>query len=570
MAATKDGVGSIVAGLLMLIFGTASTIVSKYELGMRAPGRETCEETIAVSNGTSSSTSSDCAFAKPWFVTLEMKFGMACSLLLHFAVLIRARWAAATAESSGDTASSSMLTSTLGDDALPRPAATRSPFRAFFSPSGARGAASARHSERLLATESTLLPPPPNDGRVTYTSLFLMIVPAILDLSQTVIANIGLIFVQSSVYMMTRGVVLVFSAIFSVLILRKRMRPVHAVSVLLVILAIIMVGTAGFMISEKEDAAGESASAQNNTAQWLVGIALIVVAQVACALQIVVEEYLMTSGRNITPVLLVGMEGLWGCILFCFVAPILQFTPTPDVSPGSEAGALHALAKAWHEDFLDSFIKLKNSGVLLGVAILYVFVIGAYNILANEVTKRLSAVMRSILEVGRTLGVWGVALLLHYTLGAKAGVVGEKWDMTWSWLQVGGFTFLIYGTLSFKELVPLPFLSSGPCGCGLGWGKGVASSGTGSAVEQAPRSTQGGSGVEYLTSKDNMIVGILGAHDESFGLADAVLEAHGGAAVEHHDDHFSEAEAVLRDALNSTTSAEDAIFAAAEAAALQA
>jgi hypothetical protein len=76
-----------------------------------------------------------------------------------------------------------------------------------------------------------------------------------------------------------------------------------------------------------------------------------------------------------------------------------------------------------------------------------------YNLVGNMVTKQLSAVMRSILESCRTLGVWVASLALYY--GFHDSKAGERWT-NWSFLELLGFALLVYGTLAYKELVPVP------------------------------------------------------------------------------------------------------------------
>lgn len=51
--------------------------------------------------------------------------------------------------------------------------------------------------------------------------------PASLDLLNTVLGNIGLLYVNSSIYQMTRGSVVIFSAVLSVKYLGRRLREFH-------------------------------------------------------------------------------------------------------------------------------------------------------------------------------------------------------------------------------------------------------------------------------------------------------------------------------------------------------
>jgi drug/metabolite transporter (DMT)-like permease len=69
--------------------------------------------------------------------------------------------------------------------------------------------------------------------------------PALFDLLNTVFCNIGLVWVSSSIYQMTRGSVVVFSAILSVKWLGRTLRSFHYYSIALVLVAVVLVGLAG-------------------------------------------------------------------------------------------------------------------------------------------------------------------------------------------------------------------------------------------------------------------------------------------------------------------------------------
>lgn len=97
-------------------------------------------------------------------------------------------------------------------------------------------------------------------------------------------------------------------------------------------------------------------------------------------------------------------------------------------------------------------MQLAHSPLLCAYCGCYMAAILAYNVSANTVTQCLSAVVRSILEACRTLGVWVASLLIFYAAastncGAKA--MGERWT-AWSFLELAGFGVLLLGTLAYK------------------------------------------------------------------------------------------------------------------------
>ena len=172
--------------------------------------------------------------------------------------------------------------------------------------------------------------------------------PAFTDLLQTALAQAGLLFVSSSTYQMTRGSVVVFTCILSVRWLKQKLRPHHYVAVAVVCAAVALVGVAG-RFGEK---------GHTSLGSYVLGLGLIVVGQAVGALQFCLEEHLMVE-RGLSPVVLVGWEGLWGVLYFVILAPVLSLTPDSDV----------AAAALWHEDFAETFDQLAHSGDLIALTL---------------------------------------------------------------------------------------------------------------------------------------------------------------------------------------------------------
>jgi len=278
------------------------------------------------------------------------------------------------------------------------------------------------------------------EARTTCGTLLKIALPSFLDLANVLLSNIGLVWVASSIYQMTRGSLVVFSAVLTVQLLRRRLLAYQFWAVGLVSLAVILVGLAGIMSSGAGDA---------SLAEIGLGLFLILISQVVLAYQIVVEERLMTE-RGVTPFQLAAFEGLWGLVFFVVLVPVLTLTPG-NAHPGQEASPWLPI---YHEDFRDTFEKLRNSKDVVLWCCLYMVVIAAYNVSGQAVTKYLSAVLRSILEACRTLGVWIAGLLVFYAFGLR-DERGEKWT-AWSWAELAGFMVLVYGTMAYKGLMPIP------------------------------------------------------------------------------------------------------------------
>ena len=79
----------------------------------------------------------------------------------------------------------------------------------------------------------------------------------------------------------------------------------------------------------------------------------------------------------------------------------------------------------------------------------YIISIAFYNYCGMAITKSLSAIHRTLIDALRTILVWGVDLLIYYAFNSST--FGEPWT-TYSPLQLGGFIFIVLGTLMYKEI----------------------------------------------------------------------------------------------------------------------
>jgi len=265
--------------------------------------------------------------------------------------------------------------------------------------------------------------------------------PALCDLVATSLMNIGLLYIQASVWQMLRGSMVLFSSLFCAFILKRPHYPFMWWSVALVILALTTVGVAAVCST----GVGKAGVTQG---QVVMAISLTVGSQLVQASQIVVEDFLLHD-MTASPILIVGLEGLWGTITTCLV-----FLPLTQNINSVEGNGVH-------EDTIDTLLMIKNNSTLLIFVTVYVIVILLYNVTGMFVTNITSAVVRTILEGLRTLCIWVVQLIIFYSIrGSKYGKehssLGEEWTI-WSWMQLSGFLLLFTGMLLYNKIIRLPF-----------------------------------------------------------------------------------------------------------------
>jgi len=301
-------------------------------------------------------------------------------------------------------------------------------------------------------------------GSNSYKTYCYIFAPALLDLIATTLSGCGLIWVDASVYQMLRGSLLIWSAIFSIVFLKKRLKGFHWVGIALVLTAVAMVGVASVKSAEQ--------NSHESTFLEILGIILIIAGQAVQASQMVCEEFLMKKFHPPPhPMVIVGMEGVWGVLCMIVFLVILQYTPGYDDAcitnfkeqcsmdePPPESNDCSAIT-LYHEETDETLKMIGESPTLYVLVIIYCIAILMYNIAGMNVTKYFTAIHRTILEACRTLCIWIVQLFIHYVV--KWEGKGEKWD-DWSFLQLGGFCIMLLGTFTYSKLLKWPFLHYNP------------------------------------------------------------------------------------------------------------
>jgi len=170
-----------------------------------------------------------------------------------------------------------------------------------------------------------------------------------------------------------------------------------------------------------------------------IGIVFILASCLVQGSQYVFEEKVMTVD-NAPPLVVVGMEGVWGVILMIGVVfPIAAF------HNGLDLGCL--------ENTYDTLIMVQNSALLQWMIVLFAAAVFFYNVFCVYVTYLLSSVWHAILDNFRPITVWATSLALYYIF--TDGAFGETWGV-WCWLEFAGMIVLLIGTAIFNASITLP------------------------------------------------------------------------------------------------------------------
>jgi len=255
--------------------------------------------------------------------------------------------------------------------------------------------------------------------------------PTLCDLGGTTLGGIGLIYTPASVWQMLRGSIIIFSGALSVIFLKRKLHCHHWFGMSIVVAGLGLVGVSSLLGSHEKAP----------SADLILGIVMTLAGQLLGAIQFIVEE-VFVKRRNYPALNVVGMEGLYGTLLMsAVVLPALYFVP-----------AKGQILKNFSENSLEAFVQIYNSWFLLLFVLLYLVSIAFYNFFGLAVTKRLSAVHRTLIDACRTVVVWTIEIILYYSGLHK---YGEGWEKN-SYLQLGGFLLLVVGTVLYNGVVKLP------------------------------------------------------------------------------------------------------------------
>ncbi|EXJ96002.1 hypothetical protein A1O1_01128 [Capronia coronata CBS 617.96] len=279
--------------------------------------------------------------------------------------------------------------------------------------------------------------------------LVLLGLPACCDIAGTTLMNVGLLFVAASIYQMTRGALVLFVGLFSVVFLKRKLYLYHWISLIIVVLGVALVGLSGAIYSGDKNAPGpkpDSVEALHDAllaarelvvqaadpaaVRTVIGICLIAFAQIFTATQFCLEEWILEQ-YALEPLKVVAWEGLFGFLVTVVAQIILHFTV--GISKSGKHGYFDA-SEGYRQVLTNRAIGISSLAIMVSI--------GGFNFFGLSVTRTISATSRSIIDTCRTLFIWIVSL-------------GLGWE-SFKWLQVVGFALLVYGTFMFNDLIRPP------------------------------------------------------------------------------------------------------------------
>lgn len=205
--------------------------------------------------------------------------------------------------------------------------------------------------------------------------VLLLAAPSTCDLTGTTLMNVGLLFVAASIYQMTRGALVLFVGLFSVLFLRRKLYLYQWGALFIVVAGVAVVGLSGVLFggSSEDDIAQNPGDASSNAAEVseavraFIGVLLIAAAQIFTASQFVLEEWILEN-YEMDPMEVVGWEGVFG-----FSVTLIGMLIGYAVVGSTDAGryGYFDLKEGLHEVFTNRAVAV--SSVLIMISIGYVY-----------------------------------------------------------------------------------------------------------------------------------------------------------------------------------------------------
>jgi len=255
-----------------------------------------------------------------------------------------------------------------------------------------------------------------------------LVLPASMELLGSGVSCVGLIYISASVWQMLQGSIIVFTTFLRKLCFGRSPGPYQYVALLLVVAGLMLVCIAAVLV--------EPRSAEDT----VFGIVFTIIGQLFIALQMMLEEKQFTD-KNFHPLHVLGMEGFLGFVLMvCIVLPVTTALPS---SPSEDTN----FKNVFHDNVFDGLFMMGNNLNILYLGIIYLLSTMGYSMLGTVAVK-MSKTRIALAESIRAAVVWCFELLI-FSIGASN--VGQRLT-NYSLIQLGGFIFLLLGSLIFNKV----------------------------------------------------------------------------------------------------------------------
>jgi len=272
-------------------------------------------------------------------------------------------------------------------------------------------------------------------------------IPAIFDLISGFLSNYGLSMMTGSLYQLFKGTLVFFTALFSVILLKKKLYVHNYLGLIFVISGLSINGFSSVIYAPKISEECPD-SIKNNS---IFGILLVIISQLFSALQYIIEEKLMKK-YDVHPLKAVGWEGVWGVSLCIVILTIFQFVNCGSSEPIIRLICVQDDSGEWFlENTLFAIRQIADNSLLFVFVLFYICSTTLYNFIGLAVTKYESSTSRVTIDSLKTIVIW-IFFLMPFN--------NECTRESFSYLQLIGFVLLIIGSGIYSEVVRIPYLKN--------------------------------------------------------------------------------------------------------------
>jgi hypothetical protein len=257
-----------------------------------------------------------------------------------------------------------------------------------------------------------------------------MFIPSTLECVAFCIGLYAQILMALSLAMIMKGAKVVFSALFTISFLKRKLYPFHWFSVALCL--------AGLAI------AGGSEYLNNPDSAWavLVGCSLLLASECMKAFRVIYDEMMMKNNKC-DVWFVVAMEGLYS-VAILLPGLVLAWLAIPGKDNGS------------YENLSDTFYRVEQSNMLIVLLATLPVVVVVLAVAGIVIIKHLSGVHNALISVARSVVIWGIELAFFYMAPADlAQQYGKGWG-PFSPLRLVGFIMVVVATLMYDEDIKFP------------------------------------------------------------------------------------------------------------------
>ena len=273
-------------------------------------------------------------------------------------------------------------------------------------------------------------------GSYNKKMVLLMIIPSMFECVAFCLGTYAQILMALSLAMIMKGAKVVFSAIFTVTFLKRKLENYHWFAVVFCVAGLAIAGGSEYLNNS------------DNVGTILLGTAMMLSCECLKAFHIIFDEKMFKHNKcDVTFV--VGLEGVYSCIV---LIPVMLLAWL--VIGGDDGGSF--------ENLQDTFYRIGESTTISGILCVYPITVLIVTIAGAMVTKHLSGVHNALISVTRSILVWALELIFAYAAPKEiARMYGQRWG-PYTYLKLIGFILVILATLVYDEDIKLPWLFKYP------------------------------------------------------------------------------------------------------------